>query len=100
MKAAFDTVNREILAKSLEKRGVSKRLRERILEIYEETRSVARVEEKVGRRFWIGKEVRQGCPLSLMLFNLIKADIKEGLGNDGMGGKDRGKKIENIGICG
>lgn len=42
LKAAFDSVDRGILARSLEERGVSERLRARIIEIYEETRSVVR----------------------------------------------------------
>lgn len=43
LKAAFGSVNRKILGKKLEKREVSKELR-RIIEIYEETKSVELIE--------------------------------------------------------
>lgn len=49
LKAAFDSVDRRVLGRSLE-RGVSKRLREKIMEIYEKTRSVVRVGEIMGKR--------------------------------------------------
>jgi len=42
LKTAFDSVDREILKKSLEERGVSEGLR-RIREVYEETRNVVKV---------------------------------------------------------
>lgn len=41
------------------------------METYEETRSLVRIGEKVKKKFWTEKKVRQGCPLSLMLFNLL-----------------------------
>lgn len=43
LRAAFDSVDRRVLGISLRRVGVSKRLRERIMEIYQETRSVVRV---------------------------------------------------------
>lgn len=43
LKAAFDSVDRKVLGKRLEEGGVSRKLRMRILEIYEETKSVVRV---------------------------------------------------------
>lgn len=43
----------------------------------------------------------QRCPLSPMLFNLIIANIKEGLGKKrGRENKAGGKETEGIGICG
>lgn len=80
LKAAFDSVDREVLARRLREEEVSCRLRERIMEIYEETRSVVRVEGKLGKRFWTTKEVRQWCPLTPMLFNILIADIEKELG--------------------
>lgn len=50
------------MGRSLEER-VSKRLRERIMKIYEETRSVVKVGGSSGKRFWMEKGIRQGCPL-------------------------------------
>jgi len=50
LKTAFDSVDRGILEKSLEKRGVSEGLRRRIREIYEETRNVVKVGNKMGKK--------------------------------------------------
>jgi len=55
LRTAFDSVDRGILERSLEERGVSEGLRERIREVYEETRSVVKRlevwEVKWGRGF-------------------------------------------------
>lgn len=55
LKTAFDSVDRGVLGRSLEERGASVRLRERIMKIYEETRSVVRVGDRVGKKFWTEK---------------------------------------------
>lgn len=55
LKAVFDSVDRRVLGRSLEGRGMSVKLRERIIEIYEETRSVVRVGDRVGKKFWTEK---------------------------------------------
>ena len=55
LRTAFDSVDRGILEKSLEERGVSEGLRRRIREIYEETRNVVKVGNKIGKRFWMKK---------------------------------------------
>lgn len=52
LKAMFDSVDRRVLGRSLGGRGVSVKLRERIIEIYEETRNVVRVGDRVGKKFW------------------------------------------------
>lgn len=51
LKAAFDSlsVDKRVLGRSLEGRGMSVKLRERIIEIYEETRSVVRMGIELGR---------------------------------------------------
>lgn len=77
LKAAFDEVDRDELWKSIKKRGVSDQLRERIEELYKETRCRVKVGEEVGKEFWTFKGVRQGCPLSPMLFSLFTADLEE-----------------------
>lgn len=43
LKEAFDSVNRKIMGKKVEERGVSRRLRKRIMEIYEETKSMVKI---------------------------------------------------------
>lgn len=95
-KAAFDSVDREILKKRLEEGGVSSRLRRRIMEIYEETKSVVRVKGRYGKKIWTTKGVRQVCPLSPLLFNILIGDIEDALGSDkvGEGMKVRGENVK------
>lgn len=50
------SVDRKVLGKRLEEDGVSRRLRIRIMEVYEETKSVVRVNERYGKRFGLQKE--------------------------------------------
>lgn len=71
-KAAFDSIDRKLLWKTLEERGVSQELKERKKEVYEESICKMRAKEKIGREFWTAKEVRQGCPLSVknVYFNI------------------------------
>lgn len=54
-KTAFDSVDREILARCV--------------------KSVIKVEESYGKRFWTSKGVRQGCLLSSLLFNVLIVNI-------------------------
>lgn len=46
-------------------------------EVLKETKNKVRVGGKIGEKFWIGREVRQGYPLSLHLFNILLADLEE-----------------------
>lgn len=65
LKSAFDKIDREILWEVLEGRGIL----ERIKEIYESNKNVVKVNGKVSECFWTEKGVRQGCPLSPILFS-------------------------------
>ena len=91
-KAAFDSVDRKVLMEALKRRGVRKGLIERIEEVYRETMSRVKVGKESGEVFWTGKGVRQGCPLSPMLFNLLTADMEEELRKGKWGGVRVGKK--------
>lgn len=64
-KSAFDRVDRKILWEAMERRGI--REKERIKEIYENTKHVVRDNGRVSEGFWTEKGLRQGCPLSLIL---------------------------------
>lgn len=50
-----------------------------------------RIGRRVERRFWTVKRIRQGSPL---LFNLLIADMEDGLGKDEVGGEVGGKKLK------
>ena len=40
------------------------------------TKSRVRVERKLGERLWTAREVRQGCSLSPLLFNILTFNIQ------------------------
>lgn len=52
LRAAFDSVDRRIMRRRLEECEVSKNLRERIMETYEETKCVVKVNGNCGKSFW------------------------------------------------
>lgn len=64
---------------------MSSRLKRKIMEIYEETKSVVRVKGRYGKKIWTTKGVRQVCPLSPLLFKILIGDIEDALGRDKMG---------------
>ena len=93
MKAAFDSVDREVLVRAMRERGVRVGLVERCEEVLKETVSRVRVGEEEGKDFCTARGVRQGCPLSPSLFTLLLADLDEELEKGGWGGvKVGGKK--------
>lgn len=80
LKAAFNSVDRKILVKTMRERGIRERLIVRIEKMLRETRSRLRIREEVGKNFWTARGVRQECPLSPLLFNLWIADIEKEMG--------------------
>lgn len=95
--AAFDSVNREKIIKAMRKRGVRKRLVERVEEIVRKTKNRVKVKERTGTEFWTGKGVRQGCLLSPTLFNILLADLEEEMERRCWGGiMIRGEKIYSL----
>lgn len=79
MKAAFVSVDRDMLVESIKKREVREGLVSRCEEVLREVlgMSTIKVEEKEGGKFWTGKGVRQGYQLSPCLFTLLLADLDE-----------------------
>src|SRR6218665_3051372 len=80
---AFDCINQELLWKTLLEMGISKHLIQLLKGLYENQSAVIRTEFEDTDRFKIKKGVRQGCILSLFLFNLYaemimrKAEMEE-----------------------
>ncbi|XP_051167789.1 uncharacterized protein LOC127285695 [Leptopilina boulardi] len=90
-KAAFPSVNRGVLWRVMRERGINQELIERVKELYEDTRERVRIGEELGEVFWLGRGLRQGCPLSPILFNLLMADLEERMAKRGKGGVILGK---------
>lgn len=79
LKAAFDSVDRGILLETMEGRGIKVGLIERVRILLNETKSKVRIGEEMGEQFWTGRGVRQGCPLSLILFNILISNLEEAM---------------------
>jgi len=85
LKAAFDSMNREILLCAMRQRGIRKRLIERVKGVMRERRSRIRIGGKTGEDFWTTRGIRQDCPLSSLL-NVLIADLEEEMGKVRWGG--------------
>jgi hypothetical protein len=67
---AFDRVTHEYLYGTLEKYGFDGWVIDRIRKMYEGATSVAQINGYVSREIPIRRSIRQGCPLSMLLFAL------------------------------
>jgi hypothetical protein len=92
LRAAFDSVDRGTLYKVMRERGIREGLIERVREVLGETKSRVRIGREMGECFWTARGVRQGCPLSPLLFNIVIADLEEKMGKVKWGGIKMGDR--------
>ena len=74
-KKAFDSVWHIGLFKKLENLGLHGKLLSLIKNIYKNTKCAVKCDDKLTQFFDFDKGVRQGCPLSPLLFNLYVNDV-------------------------
>jgi len=91
-KAAFDSVDRRVLLEAMRERGIKRGLINRVEEILRETKSRVRIGGEMGENFWTGRGLRQGCPLSPILLNILIADLEEEMRKVKWGGVRLGKE--------
>lgn len=97
LRAAFDSVDREILWKTMRERGIREGMVRRYEDMLRETSSRVRVREERSEQFWTERGMKQGCPLSPGLFNLLTADLKEEMRKGGWGGmRLKGEKVYSL----
>lgn len=86
LKSAFDKVNRNKLRDRLKEVKIGRKLRNRILETYEETKNIVRINKELTKEFWTSVGLRQGCPMSPSLFNEYIGDLEAYMREGVMGG--------------
>ena len=74
---AFDSVSHEGLFLKLENLGLHGKILQLIKAIYKSTKCAVKYDNKLTQFFEFTKGVRQGCPLSPLLFNLYVNDLIE-----------------------
>lgn len=77
LKAAFDTVDRSVLLRTMRKKRIRRGLIGRVEEVLRETRCRVKVQGEMRGKFWMERGVRQGSSMSPLLFNLLIADLEE-----------------------
>jgi exonuclease III len=91
-KKAYDTVPHEALLRKLWCNGIQGRTLAFIKALYQNSRIAVRVGNTFSETFSLERGLRQGCPMSPILFDVFINDILQGNKEDGVvvpGGKDK-----------
>ena len=75
LEKAYDTVRRDKLLQVLEEYGIHGSLRGAVREFYKKREACVKIGDKMSRWFQITRGVRQGCAMSLWLFNVFMVKI-------------------------
>ena len=84
---AFDTVSHKSIKKGLQRKGVPEEVIETIMGMYTHATTTLTVGGKSTRKIQINAGVKQGCPLSPLLFNLVIDELLEKLRTMKIGSK-------------
>jgi hypothetical protein len=79
---AFDRVNHVYLIKVLEKMGISGSVLKTIKAMHNQILTQVNINGKISKQIQISRSVRQGCPLSMMLFVLISVPLMNMIENE------------------
>jgi len=97
LKSAFDTVNREILYEKMSTLGIKEEYISAIRAIYTETENLVRINDTTSYPFWTDTGLKQGCPLSPLLFSIYLTDLENTLKSGQSGGVVIGKhKVHSL----
>ena len=98
LEKAYDNVDRHKLFKILPKYNISPKMIRIIQKVYENTKIVIKLGEQKSDHVQINRGVRQGCPLSCVLFNIyMDAITREWITNKPRGvNLTNGKHIETV----
>lgn len=94
---AFDTVSHEFLKYSLQKYGIPNWLEEMIYQINNSAKSAIQTDKHLSFTIDIKRSVRQGCPMSPILFALVTNPLLKMIqGNNNIEGRQNNKGILKV----
>ena len=96
---AFDTVLKITVMKALDRKGVPSDVKNLIDELYTDATTQISTSTKSTRQIFINSGVKQGCPLSPFLFNLIIDDLIEQLHTTKLGANIHDERIPIMGFA-
>ena len=74
---AFDTIPRDLLFKKLFNMGINGNFFNILKHLYNDDTASLKMQNKISKPFRTNQGMKQGCVLSLLLFNLYMADFTE-----------------------